>query len=124
MDRVVFTVYPYWRKGEEPPPESRELAGYCQRYGLVPGEDELLLSGRLCAPVRLGDTLLTESGYRVMVQELSAYGRRFDALEAGMTCLLRIRMEGEGTLFLPGNAGKPQKNPTYLLTKGGEKGKM
>ena len=124
MDRVVFSVYKYLGEGVETPPESPELAGYSHPDGLVPGEDELLLSGRLCAPVRLGDTLRTESGYRVMVQELSAYGRRFDALEAGMTCLLRIRMEGEGTLFLPGNAGKPQKNPTYLLTKGGEKGKM
>lgn len=64
-----------------------ELLRDCRHHG-IPTDRGLLLAGRLCEKISLGDILFTADGAALTVKGLFAYGRTFEALDAGMTCTI------------------------------------
>lgn len=83
--KVCFIAHQYLYGGEE---GDSELLRYCRRHGITVKKGELLLAGRLCEGIKRGDTLFMADKTPLPVKGLSAYGRTFEELEAGMTCAI------------------------------------
>jgi len=70
-----------------------EIINYIQHYNITINKKELILSGRLCKDIKLGDVLFTENSNKtIIVKGLFAYGHTFDLLNAGMTCVILTNM--------------------------------
>lgn len=88
--RIVFDIYEYKYGNQEMNPEFKELRDYMEHYKIAVHKNEILLSGRACLDIGLGNKLYTAAGTVLTIKEIFAYGQNFEFLNEGMTCVVLI----------------------------------
>ncbi len=87
--KCCFIIYQYAYGNQKVTENFTEIINYMQRHNIEIDKKELILSGRLCEDIKLGDILFTEnSNTAITVKCLFAYGHTFNVLNAGMTCVI------------------------------------
>lgn len=90
---ACFIIYQYIYGNQKINENFTEIINYIQHYNITINKKELILSGRLCKDIKLGDVLFTENSNKtIIVKGLFAYGHTFDLLNAGMTCVILTNM--------------------------------
>ncbi len=90
---ACFIIYQYIYGNQKINENFTEIINYIQHYNITINKKELILSGRLCKDIKLGDVLFTENSNKtIIVKGLFAYGNTFDLLNAGMTCVILTNM--------------------------------
>ncbi len=88
MYTVCFIIYQYLYGNQSVNSNFDELINYIKHHNITIHKNEMVLSGRLCKDIDLGDILFTKNGVSIIVKGLFAYGHAFQSLEAGMTCVI------------------------------------
>lgn len=88
-NKACFIIYQYFYGNQKANTNFIEILDYIKRYNITVNKNELLLSGRLCKDIKLGDVLFTKNyNTMIVVKCLFAYGHTFDFLNAGMSCAI------------------------------------
>lgn len=87
-DHIAFTVYQYACSEKEINENFKELIRYLKHNHIVLESGQMVISGRVCEDLKIGDILITSQGTLVEVKGFHAYGTKLDLMGAGMTCIL------------------------------------
>lgn len=85
---IAFSVYQYAYAGKEVNKNFVELIRYMKNNHIVLCSGQMLISGRVCETLKIGDVLVTSKGTLVEIKGFHVYGIKFDYMSAGMTCAL------------------------------------
>lgn len=87
-NRIAFTVYQYAYSEKETNENFKELIRYMKHNHIVLESGQMVISGRVCEDLKIGDVLISSKGTLIEVKGFHAYGAELDFMEAGMTCTL------------------------------------
>lgn len=68
---------------------------YLKEHGLMFNENQMLITGRACKDLKIGDTLLSERNNLIAILNIFAYGHEMDIISKCMSCALVIDIINE-----------------------------
>lgn len=86
--RVAFVIYQYAYGDKEINGNFEDLIRYMKCNHIVLSSGQMVISGRVCENLKIGDILVTPKGTRINIKGFHTYGAAFNFMSAGMASVL------------------------------------
>ena len=86
--KPVFDIYQYAYGDKEVNKNFHSLIEYIEQNKVALTHNQVAISGRTWADLKIGDILISERGNKITVKRFNAYGHSIDFMSQGMTCLI------------------------------------
>ena len=83
---IAFIIYQYSYGNKPINKNYDELIDYMKHHRINLKSEQILISGRACVDIKIGDILISSKGTIITIKGLHTYGSFVHEVSAGMTC--------------------------------------
>lgn len=87
---AAFITYQYAYGNTSISDDFYELNQYMVRHHLALENIQMIISGRVCSDLKVGDVLISTKGTIIHIKAIHLYGNYMNNVDAGMTCGLIV----------------------------------
>lgn len=87
MDKIAAFITYQWAYGNIPISDDfYELKNYMTSHHLILEDTDMIISGRVCNDLKVGDVLVSTKDIKVCIKKIHTYGHFMESIDVGMTC--------------------------------------